>query len=279
MTMDQALRWARQRLDGVDAEALLGAAAGETSAGLIAGGGRRLSAAQIEVFTDWVERRAGGEPVAYLIGQREFWSLAFAVTPAVLIPRPESELLVELAVARARSGCDSVLELGTGCGAIALAVASEVPQCAIIATDICPAALAVAKRNRRAVARQRWLDLSHVDFRLSDWFAALPPQRFALIVANPPYIAPDDPHLRAGDLIFEPISALISPPDGLSALTAIIAAAPRYLAAAGMLALEHGHDQAAAVRALFARHGFTAIATHRDLAGCERVTCGVAAAD
>ena len=276
MTIADLLHWGRARLGGgraglVDAEVLLSRCTGRCGASLLADARRRVNLGLVGNFKSLVERRASGEPVAYLSGQREFWSLELGITPDVLIPRAESELLVERVLAHAaRRGRDvtTLLELGTGSGAIALALASELPHCAVVATDISPAALEVAERNRRELA------LGGVEFRLGDWFEAVAARRFDMIVSNPPYLAPDDDHLRQGDLRFEPKLALVSPPDGLADLAAIIANAPAALHDGGMLLLEHGHDQAAAVREMFARAGFASIASHRDLGGNERITEG-----
>ena len=228
-----------------------------------------MSDQQAGEYKSLVERRARGEPVAYLNGQKEFWSLALAVTPDVLIPRPETELLVEEVLARVRpSRRADILELGTGSGAIAVALASELPHCAIVATDLSAAALSVAEHNRQKLA------LENIAFCLGHWFQAVSSRRFDLIVANPPYIAADDPHLGQGDLRFEPTAALVSPPDGLTDLGLIITGAPAHLNAGGMLLLEHGYEQAAAVRDLFKRNRFVSVATRRDFGGNERVTGG-----
>ena len=201
--------------------------------------------------------------------------MALDVNPDVLIPRPETELLVERVLAHvAGNGIATLLELGTGSGAIALALASELPGCAIVATDISPAAIDVAVGNRRRLAVEH-PGLGAVEFCIGDWFEAVAGRRFDLIVSNPPYVAPGDAHLQRGDLRFEPRAALVSPRNGLAALEAIIAGAPRYLNAGGMLLLEHGYEQSPAVRDLFARGGFIAIATHLDLGGHERVTGGL----
>ena len=275
----------------VDAEVLLSHATGLPVATQVADAGRRVPAAPAAAFRALVARRAAGEPVAYLTGRKAFWSLELTVTPAVLIPRPETELLVETALAFAAGRRGSrrfrALELGTGSGAVALALARERPDAAITATDSSSAALQVARANYRRLraavgdsARTAAGDsarpgLGAVEFRLGDWFNALPARaRFDLIVCNPPYIAPHDPHLQRGDLRFEPRAALVSPPDGLADLEKIIASAPPHLNPGGMLLLEHAHTQAAAVRELFSRRHFTVIATHPDLAGHARVTGG-----
>jgi len=283
----------------VDAEVLLSHATGLPVAAQVAAAGRRVPAAPAAAFRALVARRARGEPVAYLTGRKAFWSLELTVTPAVLIPRPETELLVETALAFAAGRRGSrrfrALELGTGSGAVALALARELPDAAITATDSSAAALQVARANYRrlraaagATARTAAGDsaqpgLGAVEFRLGDWFNALPARsrfdppsrsRFDLIVCNPPYIAPGDPHLQRGDLCFEPRAALVSANHGLADLEKIIASAPPHLNPGGMLLLEHAHTQATAVRELFSRHHFTVITTHPDLAGHARVTGG-----
>lgn len=276
MTVGELLRWARGHLGRddslTDAEALLSAVTGKSTASLIAAADRPLLERAVGDFRALVERRARGEPVAYLLGQKEFWSLALIVTPDVLIPRPETELLVEEVLARvSRRKTATILELGTGSGAIALALASELPQCAIVATDISDAALSVAKGNAQKLA------LARIEFCAGDWFDAVAARRFDLIVANPPYIAPDDPHLAQGDVSFEPGAALVSADHGLADLERIIIGAGGSLNAGGTLLLEHGYDQAAAVRARLRQHGFVSITTRRDLGGHERVSWGVAA--
>lgn len=259
----------------VDAEVLLSYVTGDARASLIAQCERAIPAGQVRQFQALIKRRAGGEPVAYLTGRQGFWSLDLEITPAVLIPRPETELLVERALVVIADVVSplptvSLLELGTGSGAIALALASELPNHSLTATDISPTALEVAKRNAKR------LGLSAVAFRQSDWFDRVAPQRFAMIIANPPYVAADDPHLTAGDLRFEPQVALVSAKDGMAALTEIIRDAPRYLAAGGRLLLEHGFEQGAAVREQLRRGGFVNIRTTRDLGGRERVSEGMA---
>ena len=274
VTVETLLGWARARLGGsadglIDAEALLSRITGKSAASLIADNRRPVSDQQAGDYKSLVERRARGEPVAYLNGQKEFWSLALSVTPDVLIPRPETELLVEEVLARIRpSRRADILELGTGSGAIAVALASELPHCAIVATDLSAAALSVAAHNRQKLA------LENIAFCRGHWFQAVSSRRFDLIVANPPYIAAADPHLRQGDLRFEPTAALVSPPDGLTDLRLIITGAPAHLNAGGMLLLEHGYEQAAAVRDLFKRNRFVSVATRRDFGGNERVTGG-----
>jgi release factor glutamine methyltransferase len=215
-------------------------------------------------------RRAAGEPVAYLVGRRGFWTLELEVTPAVLIPRPETELLVEQVLAAfPADAAVRLVDLGTGSGAIALAVAAERPCWEILATDAAADALAVARRN---AAR---LGLAAVAFRLGNWTQACRPgERFSVIVSNPPYVAEGDPHLAEGDLPWEPRAALVAGPDGLDAIRRLVAAAPAHLAPGGWLLLEHGADQGAAVRAILAGAGLDAVHTVRDLAGLERVSGG-----
>jgi release factor glutamine methyltransferase len=218
-------------------------------------------------FASLAARRAGGEPVAYLVGRREFFGRDFEVSPAVLIPRPETELLVETALAKCRRWSRRILDLGTGSGCIAISLALELPLAQVTAVDASAPALAVARRNAdRHSARLRFVQ--------SDWFDALGEEAFDLIVANPPYVAAADPHLAAGDLRHEPAAALASGTDGLDALRRIIADAPAHLAPGGQLWLEHGYDQAAAVQELLLAAGLTAVEQHSDLAGIIRVSGG-----
>ncbi len=224
-------------------------------------------AAQRELFRKLVDARSLGEPIAYLIGHREFWSLDLEVTPDVLIPRPETERLVELALERmAKDRECRVADLGTGSGALALALARERPGAHIVATDVSAAALAVARANAQR------LGIANVSFAQGDWCAALGTARFDLIVSNPPYIAAGDHHLQEGDLRHEPASALASGVDGLNAIRQICAQAPVHLVAHGWLLLEHGWDQAGQVRGLLESAGFDAVHNARDGAGHERVT-------
>jgi release factor glutamine methyltransferase len=227
-----------------------------------------LAPADAEAFAALVARRALGEPVAYLTGLRGFWTLDLAVDARVLIPRPETEMLVEFAQEKIAAGAAAhVLDLGTGSGAIALGVKAERPSCTVTAVDASGAALAVARAN----AQRLQLALECLE---SDWFSAVAGRRFDLVLANPPYIAAGDPHAGRGDLRFEPRTALVSGDDGLHDIRRIAAAAPVHLLAGGWLALEHGAEQGAAVRALLAAAGFTAVATRRDLSGHERITVG-----
>lgn len=227
-----------------------------------------LSAQELQCFDALLARRQQGEPVAYLIGSRGFWSLDLQVNHHTLIPRPETELLVECAlekISRDASAC--VLDLGTGSGAIALAVKKERSSCVVTAVDASQEALAVALVNANALKLQ-------VEFLHSDWFSALPGRRFDVVLANPPYIAANDVHLVRGDVRFEPLSALVSAGEGLHDIERIAAAAPAYLHGGGWLLCEHGYDQGSAVRQIFARNRFVNIETRRDLSGHERVTLG-----
>ncbi|MBK4733762.1 peptide chain release factor N(5)-glutamine methyltransferase [Noviherbaspirillum pedocola] len=223
-------------------------------------------AAQRELLAQLLLRRQAGEPIAYLTGSREFYGLEFRVTPAVLIPRPETELLVELAIERLPEG-GSLLDLGTGSGAIAVAIAHARPDAHLTALDASAAALEVARGNaeRHGV---------RVEFLQSDWYAALPAMRFDLVVSNPPYIVAGDTHLAQGDLRFEPVDALTDHADGLSALRTIVSGASAHLADGGWLLMEHGYDQAEAVRSLLAARGFAEVQSWRDLAGIERASGG-----
>ena len=225
---------------------------------------------QADRFQALVARRAAGEPVAYLLGRRGFWTLDLAVTPDTLIPRPETELLVEQALERLPADRPvRVADLGTGTGAIALAVAFERPLARVVATDRSRGALDVARENARA----HGLD-GRLAFRQGDWFAPLAGERFDMVASNPPYIAEADPHLARGDLRHEPTGALASGPDGLDAIRRIVAGAPAHLVAQGWLLLEHGHDQGPSVRALLEAGGFTDVATVRDLEHRDRVSLG-----
>ncbi len=273
-TVDALLFEAAQALAGGEArreaELLLMHALGRPRAWLFAHGDADVDAAAAHAFRDAVARRAAGEPLAYITGRRGFWSLELDVTPDVLIPRHETELLVELALARMPQSIRvDVADLGTGSGAIALALARERPAARVLATDASAAALAVARAN---AAR---LGIANIEFAAGDWCAALGDRRFGLIVSNPPYIAAGDAHLRRGDLRFEPAIALASGADGLDALRAIVAAAPAHLDSGAWLLLEHGLDQGAAVRELLERRGFSQVFTARDLEGRDRVSGGI----
>ena len=252
-----------------EAEILLGHALDKSRAWLYAHGDDEISDVAAETFRSLLKQRAAGTPVAYLIGHREFWTLKFVVTPAVLIPRPETELLVELALRHIpQSEKVDIVDLGTGSGAIALAIASERPQSRVVATDASEEALSVARIN----AGQ--LEIGNAEFIWSDWFDGLSRMMFDVIVSNPPYIASNDNHLSQGDLRFEPRDALASGIDGLDAIRDIVRRAPEHLKPGGDLLIEHGFDQGAAVRELFAQSGFVDISTSRDSEARERVTSG-----
>ena len=273
MNVRDLLAAAAERIGGGDArlaaELLLAHALGVTRARLYAWPEHEPDPAQRDAFERLVAARASGEPIAYLTGHREFWSLDLAVTPDVLIPRHETELLVELALERIpRERAMRVADLGTGSGAIALAIARERPLARVTATDASAPALDVARHNAER------LGIGNVVFAAGDWFAAVGGVHFDLIVSNPPYIAAGDAHLAEGDLRFEPKSALASGPDGLEAIRQIITGAPAHLADRGALLLEHGFDQSASVRALLEAAGFEGVASVRDAAGHERVTLG-----
>ncbi|NEX18229.1 MAG: peptide chain release factor N(5)-glutamine methyltransferase [Halochromatium sp.] len=251
----------------LEADLLLGAASGLERTQLIAWPERALSAAQQQRFEQLIRRRLAGEPIAYLLGEREFWSLTLQVSPATLIPRPETETLVEQALkALPASAPLRVLDLGTGSGAIAAALAHERPDWTLIGIERNAEALGVAALN----AKQ--LQLSNLGLLCSNWSNALGNACVDAILSNPPYVPADDPHLNQGDLRFEPLTALVSGGDGLDAIRAIIADAPRCLRPGGLLAIEHGWDQAPSLRALMQAQGFEAIETLRDLSGQERVT-------
>jgi release factor glutamine methyltransferase len=263
-------------LPALEARILLEHVLGWRRTELITRDDEALPAESVGQFEALAERRMNGEPIAQLVGTREFFGLSFDVTPDVLIPRPETELLVEIALARIQ-GIEQprVLDLGTGSGAIAVAIASSRPDAQVWGVDQSAEALAVAARNAsKLLSGDRTLNLLQ-----SNWTEALNPAlRFEVIVSNPPYIAQHDSHLSEGDLRFEPRAALTDEADGLSAIRTIIQTAPFFLAANGSLWLEHGYDQAAEVRALLTARGFSEVRSERDLAGIERASGGVFAA-
>ena len=261
MTVGQALSCG---LDAREARLLLAQATGFSEAAVLAFPERSLPPEAEQRFMDFAARRRGGEPVAYILGRKEFYGLPLAVTPAVLIPRPETELLVELAL---QHDFSTALDLGTGSGAVALAIKKHRPAAHVVAVETSAAALEVAKRNGVALG----LD---VDWRHGRWFSPLAEggkvERFDLIVSNPPYVAAGDPHLA--DLRHEPASALVSGADGLDAIRQIVAAAPAHLLPGGRLFLEHGIGQDAAVRQLLEQAGLEDARTWLDLAGIPRIS-------
>jgi release factor glutamine methyltransferase len=230
--------------------------------------GNTISLSELNLYSTLVQNRQQGKPVAYLTGIKEFWSHEFQVNKHTLIPRPETECLVETALELIPENAKlDIADLGTGSGAIAIAIASERPCCAITATDICEHALDVAAANAGH------LSVNNISFLESDWYASLQ-NSFDIIVSNPPYIKNDDTHLQADGIAYEPETALCGGEDGLDAIRSIISSATRYLNTDGWLLIEHGYDQAQAVRSLFERFQFTDIYTCPDYAGIERVTCG-----
>lgn len=251
-----------------DAEILLGFVTGKARTFILAFGETPLSGEQQAQLAALLARRVRGEPVAHLIGEREFWSLPLFVSPATLIPRPDTECLVEQALARLPAAPCRILDLGTGTGAIALALASERPDCQVTAVDLIPEAVALAQRNADH------LGIRNIEIVQSSWFSALEGQLFSLIVSNPPYIDAQDPHLAQGDVRFEPLSALVAADNGLADLHTLIKDAPRYLLPQGWLLLEHGWQQGAAVRDIFARYGWQQVETCRDYGDNERLTLG-----
>ena len=285
-------------LDGLDARVLLCHALGWPRTALITRANAALQTAAISAFRTLEQRRLAGEPVAQLVGEREFFGRRFVLTPDVLIPRPDTELLVELALSAIDALATTtpgrplrVLDLGTGSGAIAVTLAAERPTISVVATDRSIDALAVAERNAKAiVGEDTTTATARLRFFLGDWYDALRPEAsisssiaprshtmpapFDLIVSNPPYIAADDPHLRQGDLRFEPRGALTDEADGLQAIHAILTGAPPWLMPGGPLLIEHGYDQGDAVRACFTAAGWVDVRTERDLGGNDRVTLG-----
>ena len=268
-TLDAVLRVASERIETADARLLLAQALGRPISWLYAHGSDHLDDIAMQRFQRLLEGRIAGQPVAYLTGTRGFWSLELEVTPDTLIPRPETELLVELALARLPQGSGvRVADLGTGSGAIALAIASERPRASVVATDASQAALTVARRNAAGNG------ITNVEFRHGSWFVPLANERFDLIASNPPYIAEGDPHLEQGDLRFEPAAALSSGRDGLDDIREIVSRAGVHLTAGGWLLLEHGLDQGTSIRELLESAGFVEVATERDLESRDRVTLG-----
>lgn len=274
-SLQQLLQDAAQRLQPVsdsarlDAEILLSLVLGRNRSYLHTWPERTLSDEQQQRFLALVERRARGEPIAYITGRRGFWDMELKVTPDTLIPRPETERLVELALERIPQDAHwQILDLGTGSGAIALAIARQRPHCQLLATDLTAEALAVAEENART------LGVGNIRFLHSHWFDNLGTDRFEMIVSNPPYIHPQDPHLEQGDVRFEPISALRSASDGLADIQAIARGARDYLAAPGWLLLEHGYDQGPAVAQLLMGLGYHEVCVYKDLGTNDRICAG-----
>ncbi len=277
-TIAQALQQATDNLlqrpatnPRLEAELLLAFLLDKPRTHLLAWPEKRLGPKQLNSYLALIKRRLHGEPIAHITGQREFWSLPLEVTADTLIPRPETELLVERALQLTpKQESWQIADLGTGSGAIAAAISSERPRCHLIATDRSPEALRIAGNNFRK------LGLTHISTAIGTWCAALPEgEPFDLIVSNPPYIPEQDPHLKQGDLPREPQHALCSGHDGLDDICLIIQQVPAHLAPGGHLLLEHGYDQGTRVRELFKAAGFTGIQTHHDLAGQERLSEGV----
>lgn len=269
MTIAAALAETQHVIGRLEARALLRHVLQRDEAWLIAHGNEDLTASQAAAYGALIARRAAGEPVAYLTGSREFYGREFVVTPAVLIPRPETELLIELALQRLPAdGGGRVLDLGAGSGCIGVTIAAERPHTQVTLVDASADALDVARANAHRIAAVNTTLLR------SDWYAALGDARYDLIVANPPYVAAGDAHLTQGDLRFEPPSALVAGADGLADLRRIVAKAPEHLVPGGWLMCEHGHDQAEACAALLRDAGFVDVFVARDLAGIRRVSGG-----
>ena len=251
-----------------DAEILLEFVTGKARTYLLAFGETQLSAEQEAQLATLLARRKTGEPVAHLVGEREFWSLPLYVSPATLIPRPDTECLVEQALSRLPAQACRILDLGTGTGAIALALASERPDCEVTAVDVMPNAVALAQRN---VAR---LGFPNVTVLQSSWFSALDNRTFGMIVSNPPYIDEHDPHLTQGDVRFEPLTALVAANEGLADIVHIVTTSRQHLLPGGWLLIEHGWTQGDAVRDVFIAAGYRAVETCRDYGGNDRLTLG-----
>ncbi|WP_414830934.1 peptide chain release factor N(5)-glutamine methyltransferase [Alteromonas sp. H39] len=272
MTVSEALAWAQKRLATQDdaavaARVLLASATEQSQTWLYTWPDKHLSDEQWATFQRVVERRSKGEPVAYILGYREFWSLTLRTSPSTLIPRPDTEVLVEAALSRLSSGSQRVCDLGTGTGAIALAIASERPDCDVLGCDLLEEAVTLATCNASDNG------ITNASFVQSSWFDNLH-GRFEMIVTNPPYVEQQSRWLQKGDVRFEPHSALTSGVDGLDDIRIIVAQAPGFLSAGGWLLIEHGYTQGEAVRALLQRHGFAQTQTIVDLAGHDRVSVG-----
>lgn len=269
MTLGEALVFARQQIDRLDARLLLQFATGCTHTDLLARPETPVVGPAFDQFAEWVARRAAGEPLAYLVGETEFRGRVFQVSPEVLIPRPETEVLIELALAKlAGQTAPSVVDLGTGSGIVAVSLALECPAASVVAVDLSPGALAVARNNAGRLGAK-------IDFHEGDWLAPLAGRRFDLIVSNPPYVAEGDPHLEMNGLPHEPRLALTDQEpggNGLACIRRIVAAAATHLNPGGWLLFEHGYDQGEASRNLLAAAGFKEPFTHPDLAGIDRVS-------
>ena len=284
MTFDALLKSAAQRLQlagspspRVDAEVLMEFATGRSRTWLYTWGDSECPTWEHARFDALIAARAQGQPVAYLTGEREFWGLPLATSPTTLIPRPDTETLVEAALARAGTPTGRLLDLGTGTGAIALAFASEKPDWQVVGVDVRPEAVALAADNART------LNITNATFLVSDWFSAFtlsspsassPGSTFEIIVSNPPYIAADDPHLGQGDVRFEPRSALVAEADGMADLLHLITTAQAFLSPGGWLVLEHGYQQAPSVRQALKLAGYQSVESVQDMGGHERVTLG-----
>ena len=271
--MEIAAALAASGIPAREARLLLAEVSGFSQASVLAHPERDLPAALAARFAEMAARRRAGEPVAYIVGRREFYGLPLAVGPPVLIPRPETELLVELALERLRVDAQvNVIDLGTGCGAVALAIKRHRPRARVLAVELSAAALEYARRNSARLG-------IGIEVRHGRWFEPVGGERFDLVVSNPPYVAMDDPHLSEGDLRFEPRTALVSGAGGLDALREIARSAPAFLKAGGWLLLEHGIGQDGAVRQILSSEGFIGVASWRDLAGIARASGGTLKSD
>ncbi len=272
LTVAQAIAWATQTLRNtsdspkLDAEVLLLHVLEKPKSYLFAWPEAELTDVQLSAFEKLIAERETGHPVAHLVGVREFWSLELEVNNSTLIPRPDTETLVEKALSLDLPADTKMLDLGTGTGAIALSLASEQPNWQVTAVDYSEQAVALAKRNQQKLA------LNNVTIMQSDWFSAVPNQQFDLIVSNPPYIDELDEHLSQGDVRFEPKSALVAPDNGMADIKLIIEQARQYLAPNGYLLIEHGYQQALLLKEFFAQMAYSNILTIKDMAGCDRVT-------
>ena len=271
-TVRQALAQATESLTPIteearlDASLLLSHSLQQPRSWLIAHDDDELAEAQLDQFESLCRRRANGEPMAYITGEKEFWSISLKVGPGVLVPRPETEGLVETALAKLPATQCHILDMGTGSGAIACALATERPDATLLAIDASDTALEIAKSNAER------LQLNNLRFQISHWFSELSDQRFDLIVSNPPYVEDNDPHLEA--LQHEPLTALTAGADGLNDLRVIVSQSPEHLTTGGWLLVEHGAEQGQAVQQLFIAAGFSSITTRQDLAGLDRITLG-----